>query len=353
MVRLRELERKLASDRAVYESFLLRTRQLSGQERTVSENPQIISVAQVPLAKAGPKRSLIIAGATALGLLFGCGIALVMDKKSSPEGITERPVKKQLAAGERIPRRIFGWLRRRKTPKPHDLEQEDVDLLQPNQQETTAFVTPKSVRSKPSAQMTQGSYAEIAREFIQDAEGYENYCIALYAVQARSNSYRAAYHLARAIAQSGKDVLLVDADGEAGLTRQAAATGLPGFHDCVSLRRIEGDLLNLAKTPGLWLMPSGQKSPRISTRRNGETGTIVDWLNDIGSTFDFVIVYAGRADQKPLPAVEMAADRFAVLGNRLNRKGADETVSLLKQRGLSPVAPLFINDEQASVSRAG
>lgn len=41
MVRLRELERKLASDRAVYESFLLRTRQLSGQERTVSENRRL------------------------------------------------------------------------------------------------------------------------------------------------------------------------------------------------------------------------------------------------------------------------------------------------------------------------
>ncbi len=54
MVRLRELERKLASDRLVYESFLLRTRQLSGQEQTVSENPQIISPARFRFARAAP-----------------------------------------------------------------------------------------------------------------------------------------------------------------------------------------------------------------------------------------------------------------------------------------------------------
>lgn len=353
MVRLRELERKLASDRAVYESFLLRTRQLSGQERTVSENPQIISVAQVPLAKAGPKRSLIIAAATALGFLFGCGIALIMDKKPSQDGAAERPARASLRTGERFPRRILGWLRRRKTPEPAGAERADADLLQLDRQEDAVFVAPKTVQARRPAEMAQGSYTDIAHQFIEEAEGAENYCLVLYAVQARSNSYRTAYHLARAIAQSGKDVLLVDADAEAGLTRQASAAGLPGFHDSVALRRIEGDFLNLAKTPGLWLMPSGQRSPRISTRRGAETGTIVDWLGDIGSTFDFVIVYSGRADQRPVPAVEMAAHRFAVLGTRLNRKGAEETVSLLKQRGLSPVAPLFPIDEQASASRAG
>jgi uncharacterized protein involved in exopolysaccharide biosynthesis len=358
MVGLRELERKLASDRAVYESFLLRTRQLSGQERTVSENPQIISVAQVPLGKAGPKRSLIIAGATVLGFLFGCGIALVMDRKppedrlASEDRMVEKPENEVLPATERAPRRFFGWLRRGKKSKKERPAAEGSDMRDTAPEDTLAFMPSRSARAMPTADSMQGSYADIGDQLIKEAGGYENYCVVLYSAQPRSNAHRTAYQLARTLAQSGKDVLLVDAETEASLTRQASAAGLPGFHDSVSLRRIEGEFLGLAKTPGLWLMPAGQRSPRVSTRRGAEAGTLVDWLNDIDSRFDFVIVYAGRADQKPVPALEMGADRFAVLGNRFNRKSAEETVSLLRQRGLSQVAPLFISDEQGSVSRA-
>ncbi|MES5098631.1 Wzz/FepE/Etk N-terminal domain-containing protein [Agrobacterium sp. BA1120] len=80
MVRLRELQRKLESDRAVYEAFLLRTKQLSEQQGTSSENPQIISSAEPPLRAAGPPRALITAGGGILGLILAAGLLILRDQ---------------------------------------------------------------------------------------------------------------------------------------------------------------------------------------------------------------------------------------------------------------------------------
>ncbi|MFC6445786.1 GumC family protein [Shinella zoogloeoides] len=355
MVRLRELERKLASDRAVYESFLLRTRQLSGQERTTSENPQIISAAQVPLGKAGPKRSLIVAGATMLGMLLGCGIALAWDRKPQARDLAEDVTPRRTrAAGESLPARLFGWLRRGKRRKQNeDPELEQVQHDEPARRFATNPAPSRGLRSVTEPAALHGSYADIAQELLQDAPGQNNYSVVLYSAQPNASPARAALHLARTIARTGKTVLLVDAEAEAGLTRQASATGLPGLHDSMSLQRLEGDLINLSRARGPWLLPAGRRSPRVSTRRGLDAGTLPDWLDAEGYAFDLVIVYAGRFDQqKPIAAVEAAADRFAVIASRFNRKGTEGAVAALRQRGLSPVVPLFIDDEEGSVSRA-
>lgn len=77
MVTLRELERKLASERAVYEEFLLRTQQLSQQAGAVQEQPRVIDPASTPLRRAGPPRTTIafIGGLT--GLLLVMAVVLL------------------------------------------------------------------------------------------------------------------------------------------------------------------------------------------------------------------------------------------------------------------------------------
>ncbi|SCX06326.1 GumC family protein [Agrobacterium rosae] len=72
MVTMRELERKLASERAVYEEFLLRTRQLSEQAGLTQEQPQVIGPASHPLRRAGPPRNMMafIGGLTGLILVM-------------------------------------------------------------------------------------------------------------------------------------------------------------------------------------------------------------------------------------------------------------------------------------------
>ncbi|TPP05475.1 exopolysaccharide transport family protein [Rhizobium glycinendophyticum] len=359
MVQLRELERKLASDRLVYESFLLRTRQLSGQERTVSENPQIISAGQVPLSKAGPRRSLIVAGATILGFLVGCGIALARDMRTSTEpraaSIPASTPMAQVAAAKMAEpkrrRRTFReWLR----PEPRDEPAPSADNDTPDREELPARIKNRRTRVTGPAADDGDLYAAATRQLIRLTQGRPNHMVVVYASGQHRDGHRTALQLAKSVAGTGKNLLLVDAEREANLTRQAAAVGKPGLMDAISLQRIEGDFVNPDRTPGLWLMPAGRRSPRISTKGISQSQTLVDWLEADGLLFDLVLVYVGRWNvQQATPAIEAAADGFAVIGNWFNRRDVEETVSSLEEHDLRPTLPLFLDEEVDSVPRAG
>ncbi|KQW27216.1 hypothetical protein ASE36_19930 [Rhizobium sp. Root274] len=359
MVQLRELERKLASDRLVYESFLLRTRQLSGQERTVSENPQIISAGQVPLSKAGPRRSLIVAGATILGFLVGCGIALARDMRTSPEprtaSVPSSSPMAQVAAAEiaepKRRRRTFReWLRRETQDEPAPSADNDM----PERDELPVRIKNRRTRVTGPAADDGELYAVATRQLIRLTQGKPNPMVVVYASGQHRDGHRTTLQLAKSVAGTGKNLLLVDAEREANLTRQTAAMGKPGLMDAISLQRIEGDFVNPDRTPGLWLMPAGRRSPRISTKGVSQSQTLVDWLEADGLLFDLVLVYAGRwTEQQATPAIEAAADTFAVIGNWFNRQDVEETVSSLEEHDLRPTLPIFLDEEMDSVPRAG
>jgi uncharacterized protein involved in exopolysaccharide biosynthesis len=360
MVQLRELERKLASDRLVYESFLLRTRQLSGQERTVSENPQIISAGQVPLSKAGPRRSLIVAGATVLGFLVGCGIALARDINTTTHPGRVSPQAPNVPAP--VAAKELETKRRRRTfwPWPsRELDEEkavtlpaDNDALEPDE----APIRIKNRRTRITAPVDDAGdvYAAATRQLVGQARGQHNHTTVLYTSALHRNGHRTALHLAKSVAATGKNLLLVDAESEANLTRHVAAAGRPGLLDAISLQRIEGDFINPDRTPGLWLMPSGRRSPRVSTKGISQSQTLIDWLEADGLHFDLVLVYAGPWKQRqPVSAIETAAGSFGVIGNWFNRKDVEDAVSSLEMHERLPVLPLFLDEDMDSVPRAG
>jgi uncharacterized protein involved in exopolysaccharide biosynthesis len=359
MVQLRELERKLASDRLVYESFLLRTRQLSGQERTVSENPQIISAGQIPLSKAGPRRSLIVAGATILGFLVGCGIALARDisttvdvgAKTAPAPSPPAPIAKDVPERKRRRKTLWEWLRGETDDAP--LPSADNDSPEP---EDAHPIRIKNRRTRITGPVDDAGdvYAAVTRQLIGQARDRPNHTIVLYASALHRHGHRTALHLAKSVAGTGKNVLLIDAESEANLTRHVAAAGRPGLLDAISLQRIAGDFLNPDGTPGLWLMPAGRRSPRVSTKGVSKSQTLVDWLEAEGLHFDLVLAYAGPWKQRQtVPAVDAAAGAFGVIGNWFNRKDVEDTVSSLETHALSPVLPLFLDEDMDSVPRAG
>jgi uncharacterized protein involved in exopolysaccharide biosynthesis len=355
MVQLRELERKLASDRLVYESFLLRTRQLSGQERTVSENPQIISAGQVPLSKAGPRRSLIVAGATILGFLVGCGIVLARDIRTTvdmaPTSTLPAPVPAKAPENKRRRKPFWKWLRREPDDGPMPLA--DNDRPEP---EEAPPIRIKNRRTRVTGPVNDAGdvYAAATRQLVGQAHGRPNHTILLYASALHRHGHRTALHLAKSVAGTGKNLLLIDAESEANLTRHVAAAGRPGLLDAISLQRIAGDFVNPDGTPGLWLMPAGRRSPRVSTRGISKSQTLVDWLEADGLHFDLVLVYAGPWQQRQtVPAIKAAAGAFGVVGNWFNRKDVEDTVASLKTHALSPVLSLFLDEDTDSVPRAG
>ncbi len=92
LVKLRELERDAAANRQVFQSFLVRAREVREQQTLDTSVTRVISPAIAPSAPSGASMKLLLLGGLALGLVVGAVLALVRDT-------TDRTV--------RTPRRLF------------------------------------------------------------------------------------------------------------------------------------------------------------------------------------------------------------------------------------------------------
>ena len=89
-VKLRELEREVDANRAVYESFLVRAREIREQEQLDTINVRVLSDAQPPQDRSFPPRRLILLLASLiLGGLGGVGCAYAADLWGSPAAADE------------------------------------------------------------------------------------------------------------------------------------------------------------------------------------------------------------------------------------------------------------------------
>src|ERR1700685_3121144 len=91
LVGLRELERDVQANRAVYESFLVRSRETGEQEQVDTKNIRIISRADRPMYRSSPPPSLVLGLAAAL-LGFASGVGIVI-MRGSAEDTAPRPTK--------------------------------------------------------------------------------------------------------------------------------------------------------------------------------------------------------------------------------------------------------------------
>jgi len=76
---LRELQREAATSKQLFESLLARYKQTTETQDLQLPDARIVERADVPLRPSGPKRKLIVMGATAGGLVLGLGIALLLE----------------------------------------------------------------------------------------------------------------------------------------------------------------------------------------------------------------------------------------------------------------------------------
>src|SRR5580704_167986 len=84
LVGLRELERDVQASRAVYESYLVRSRETGEQEQVDTKNIRIISKADRPIYRSSPPPSLVLGLAAAL-LGFASGVGIVIMQGSAEE----------------------------------------------------------------------------------------------------------------------------------------------------------------------------------------------------------------------------------------------------------------------------
>jgi polysaccharide biosynthesis transport protein len=79
-IRLRELEREAAANRALFESFLARFKETSEQATLQTPDSRIIEAAAVPGSPSQPNRKSIIFMGFALSLAAGAGLALLLEQ---------------------------------------------------------------------------------------------------------------------------------------------------------------------------------------------------------------------------------------------------------------------------------
>jgi succinoglycan biosynthesis transport protein ExoP len=91
LVGLRELERDVQANRAVYESFLVRSRETGEQEQVDTKNIRIISKADRPIYRSSPPPSLVL-GLAAMLLGFASGVGIVIMRGTAEEA-APRPAK--------------------------------------------------------------------------------------------------------------------------------------------------------------------------------------------------------------------------------------------------------------------
>ena len=81
-VHLRELERQIEARRSVYESFLVRARELQAQQQLGTSATRIISPASPPARRDGPSTAALLGAVGVAGLGLGIGCALLAERAS-------------------------------------------------------------------------------------------------------------------------------------------------------------------------------------------------------------------------------------------------------------------------------
>ncbi|MBC7280357.1 GNVR domain-containing protein [Hoeflea sp.] len=153
-VTLRELERKAAATRGIYEAFLTRSRETSERSNFSTRNVRVISPAEAPLQPMGPSRKLIAIGGLFAGFFAGLGLALLAGAVESIRAYNSGPVQARFQTppfgdypvapnpGPRTP--PSGPARRRPSGR-NDESGTDFDRAA-DQATATAFIAPRAQR---------------------------------------------------------------------------------------------------------------------------------------------------------------------------------------------------------------
>jgi len=333
MVQLRELQRKLDSDRAVYESFLLRTRQLSEQQGTPTENSRIISVAEAPLQKAGPPRTLIATGAGLFGMILAAGILVLRDqfggrnttiaatnpsvvsrfKRTKPETPAVAPPVEEVQAVQSPPV---------STIAPVAASGPALGPTPP----VSAMIIPAK-RSRALLANEKEDYAGLVKELCASVPLGQGYAVLVTSVGPQNRASHTAFNLAHAAARLGRRVLLADgASRDPALMRLLLdvptsmvdkAAGQDGGH---------GGIIDFEDASLMKFLPAGAD---LQAHLSGKM------VSEENEAFDLIVVDGGIADAHPVSApIARMVDEVVLMQNEEDAGSTVLSLVALEEGGL-------------------
>lgn len=278
-VKLRELEREVEASRAVYETTLVRSRELREQTLVDTTNVRHITVATPPLRPANPPAALVLPLALAAGLLVGGGAALAaraFDAKIRSRDDLEHATGLPVLA--RVPRA-------------------------PAESQLASF-DPGSPEAKPFRQLLDEIGAASGATALRS--------IAVVSVEPNSGSANVAFNLARVAAALGDRVLLIDAGVEQRhLTTILECDEQPGLGVCAAQNADLRPFVVSLQGSGLDFLPADRKSA-AEIRRFGSAG-LPRLVREAASRYTLVVIDLGCVSREPIGRTAATAEAAVLL----------------------------------------
>jgi polysaccharide biosynthesis transport protein len=280
-VELRDLTREADTNRELFQTFLTRFREIVEQQGLAEADAKILSAADVPIAPASPKTTLITLIAFAASLILGVLLVFVAERWDSDYGFRSAD-EIQAALGVRALALVPDLSRRETQGNPA----EDYILQKPN-----------------------SAYAEALQRirtslFLTDGDHPPKTILVTSSVPLEGKSTIAA-SLARQSARSGLKVILIDADLRR--PRLHEVIGLPnqnGLSEVLTGRANPEAAIKRDEKSGLDFLPAGVGV--VSPPDLFRSSTMKILLEEMAAYYDLVII-----DTPPVAAV---SDSFTLSG---------------------------------------
>lgn len=279
------LRREVESDRQLYETMLQRVREAGFASAMRDSTIRIVDPAPLPEVPVSPSIPGSIAGGLALGGLLGIGIVFLRDNNDRrirrPDDVTGRlgipelgviPSVPGLSAPRLHPRSRFGMLEPPRRAAPLEL------LTMQHSVSSVAEAFRAAMNSVLFASGGEGS----SRVIVVTSPGL------------RDGKTTFAVNLSAALAETGRRVLLVDADmRKPRLHEIMGSANTFGLHDVLTANAPVASfgidrLVEQTDMRGLWLMPSG--SPPTNISRLLHSPRLGELVARVRNHFDFVVL---------------------------------------------------------------
>ncbi|NEU11682.1 polysaccharide biosynthesis tyrosine autokinase [Methylobacterium sp. BTF04] len=267
-VKLRELERQVEARRAVYESFLVRTRELQEQQQLDTSTARIISPALPAARRQGPAAPLVLAAALIAGLGLGVGSGLTAEQLSGR-------VRSRARLERRTRRSIVGLLPVIGTARGGGKERLTGDAY-------------------------EVAITRLRNRLRRDLPSQRPHVIVVTSADDPAGRSMLALDYATSAALDNERVLLVDASADGTVTREV---GLPPRQDTPAILAGRAPLSEVLvrHRSGMALMPQDGKTVRSDLRG------YVDRILGAQETFDLIVIHVGLIGADAI-AERLAAD---------------------------------------------
>jgi polysaccharide biosynthesis transport protein len=226
-VELDGLEANATSTRTQYEAFVGRLRQTQDQDATLTPDSRVISTAAVPLRPSAPKRTLIVLASIPLGLLIGLMVALLKERFAfrAPAGALPAPPMLQVPPRPVHPKPAPQRIRSAPLPPPWKGPPILADIPEP-----VSLKTGDLVLDQPKSH-----YAYRMAALVRQLESRDGAAVvAMTSVACDEGRSAIGVSLARAAAQMGRKVVLMDCDPAQTAKRAMHISDTGGIYDVLT-----------------------------------------------------------------------------------------------------------------------